>query len=122
LTKEFPQIDYSSLDPVYPDKTSTAGARYKFNKQAVVARAQSSLHNLYNRPEKVIVVVSHAAFLRQGVTGHWFYNADYRIFDFDEKECNDDTTVNLRHWDLTRTGGLGLSWEGTIRIGEGLPE
>jgi broad specificity phosphatase PhoE len=115
----FPQVDFSHVDPVFPDKTSAAGAKYAYSKQAIVGRAQSGLSELYDRPEKVIIVVSHSGFLRQGVTGHYFYNADYRIFDFKEPE---DDRYPLKQWDSTSKGGLGWSWEKTVQIGEGLPE
>ncbi|KAK0617553.1 histidine phosphatase superfamily [Immersiella caudata] len=115
----FPQVDFSHVDPVFPDKTSPAGAKYAHTKQAIVRRAQDSLRELYNRPEKFIIVVSHSGFLRRGVSGHYFFNADYRIFDFNEPE-ND--TYSLKQWDSTLAGGLGWSWEKTVPIGEGLPE
>jgi len=121
LRAEFPQIDFSRLDPVYPDKTSSRGALYKYSKQAIITRAQVALEELYTRPEKVVVVVSHSSFLRQSVTGCWFDNADYRVFDFEERK-SDDEPYRLKQWDFTKTGGRGLSWEEVINIGEGLPE
>ncbi|KAK0644117.1 histidine phosphatase superfamily [Cercophora newfieldiana] len=115
----FPQVDFSHIDPVFPDKRSPVGAKYAYNTQAIVRRAQDSLRELYNRPEKVIIVVSHSGFLRQGVTGHYFFNADYRIFDFEEPK---DGNYTLKQWGSTSKGGLGWSWEKTVPIGEGLPE
>jgi broad specificity phosphatase PhoE len=106
---------------VFPDKTSSAGSRYRYTKQAVLARAQSSLAELYERPEKAILVVSHSAFLRLGVTGYWFFNADYRIFDYEDKKTASDP-CQLRQWDSTKKGALGISLEDPVPIGDGLPE
>ena len=115
----FPQVDFSQVDPVWPDKVSPAGAKYAYNKPAVIARGQSALQELYHRPEKVILVVSHSGFLRSGVTGHFYYNADYRIFDFAEPEGE---MYKLKQWESTIKGGLGWSLERTVPLGEGVPE
>jgi len=115
----FPQVDFSHVDPVFPDKTSPAGAKYAYTKLAITGRAQDGLRELYHRPEKAIIVVSHSGFLRLGVTGHYFFNADYRIFDFQEPA--EDDTYTLKQWESTLKGGLGWSWEKTVHIGEGLP-
>ena len=66
---------------MYPDKISPAAARYHYTRDAILRRAQLALAKLYDRPEKVIIVVSHSGFLRAGVSGSWYQNADYRIFD-----------------------------------------
>ncbi|KAK3935539.1 histidine phosphatase superfamily [Diplogelasinospora grovesii] len=121
LAAEFPQIDFSKVDPVWPDKTSPAGTKYMHSKQAILARGQSALADLYDRPEKAIIVVSHSGFLRQGVTGCWWINADYRIFDFEEHKQPEDQYV-LKEWESTRNGGLGWSWEERVPLGTGLPE
>ncbi|KAK0615360.1 histidine phosphatase superfamily [Bombardia bombarda] len=121
LVAEFPQVDFSHVDPVFPDKTSPAGAKYAYTKQAILARGQSSLADLYARPEKVIIVVSHSSFLRQSVTGWWFFNADYRVFDFEEKKSEDEP-FRLKQWDQTLNGGLGWSWKEQVELGSGLPE
>ncbi|KAH8887840.1 phosphoglycerate mutase-like protein [Thozetella sp. PMI_491] len=120
LKDEFPGIDFSQLDPVFPDKTSPAGSRYWYTKKAVLARAQFALADLYARPEKTILVVSHSAFLRRAVTGSWWFNADYRIFDYEERK-SDDEPYRLKQWELTAKGGLGWSWEEKVVIGEDLP-
>ncbi len=68
----------------------------------------------------MIIVVSHAGFLRQGLTGRWYFNADYRIFDFKERS-SDDAPPEIEEWALTNEGGMGWSWEETVEVGDGLP-
>ncbi|KAK3385879.1 histidine phosphatase superfamily [Podospora didyma] len=113
LSIEFPQIDFSGLGPAYPDKTSPAGAQYRYGKAEVFARAQSALKDLYNRPEKLIVVVSHSGFLRVVTSGTQFANSDYRLFDFvtdEPRNDSDDDRYELVESELTRgAGGMGLS-------------
>lgn len=121
LTTEFPSIDFSRVDPVFPDKISPAGSHYFPTRAAVVARAQSCLRNLYQRPEKWVIVVSHSGFLRMGAVGWWFFNGDYRIFDFGDKP-EADGPLKLVQWESTLSGGLGLSWTDPVEIGSGLPE
>jgi broad specificity phosphatase PhoE len=116
LREEFPMVDFSTLDPVYPDKTSPKGALYAYNRHAIVNRAQKALAELKGRKEKAIVVVSHSGFMRQAMTGSWFYNADYRVFEFDGEG------LELRQWESTRKGGMGKSWEERVVVGEDLPE
>ena len=116
LEVEFPMVDFSTVDPVYPDKTGPEGATYAYNRRAIVARAQKALGELRDRPEKAIVVVSHSGFLRQGMTGSWFFNADYRVFEFEGEG------LGLKQWDSTKKGGLGKSFEETVVVGEDIPE
>ena len=118
-------MDFSHVDPVYPDKMSPAGAHYWYTRKAIVGRAQAALADLHARPEKAVLVVSHSGFLRQGVTGSWFFNADYRIFDFAARETNgggEAPSYDLVQWDATSEGGLGWSWTETVKIGDDLPE
>jgi hypothetical protein len=121
LSKTFPKVDFSHVDPVYPDKTSPAGSRYAYTRNAILARAQSCLRDLYNRPEKFIIIVSHSCFLRLAVTGCWFFNGDYRIFDFEEREGPDDE-YRLKQWEQTSDGGMGWSWSKKVDIGSELPD
>ncbi|GAP83243.1 putative phosphoglycerate mutase [Rosellinia necatrix] len=123
VAQEFPSIDYSTVDPVWPDKTSPAGSQYHYTKTAILARAQAALQKLYNRPEKVIIVVSHSGFLRAGVTSCWFFNADYRIFDFAAMD-SPGSLYRLEQHASTRErgGGLGHSWTKEVPLGDGLPE
>ncbi|KAI0155408.1 phosphoglycerate mutase-like protein [Hypoxylon sp. FL1284] len=123
LRDEFPAVDFSKVDPVFPDKTSPAASQYHFSKKAILMRAQIALKKLYDRPEKVIVVVSHSGFLRLGVSGYWYFNADYRIFDFAPMAGPDDN-YRLQQHESTREkgGGLGRSWIDPVVLGSGLPE
>jgi hypothetical protein len=123
LGKEFPQIDLSTLDPVYPDKTTPAGAHYAYNKKALLGRGQASLKKLYDRPEKVIIVVSHSGFLRLCVSGCWYFNSDYRIFEFEER-ATDDEPIRLKQSPetLEKGGGLGLSLKDPVELGSDLPD
>ncbi|KAH6847633.1 histidine phosphatase superfamily [Chaetomium sp. MPI-CAGE-AT-0009] len=125
LAAEFPQINFSPLDPVYPDKTSPAGAAYHYNKTAVLARGQAALADLHARTEDVVVVVSHSGFLRTAVVGRWFGNVDYRVFDFVEgaRAEGEGGGLGLVEWEMTRgKGGMGRCREGRVEFGEGLPE
>lgn len=122
VSAEYPQVDYSSLDPVFPDKTSEAASRYRYSRSALLARAQFALEKLYNRPEKVIVVVSHSGFMRLAVTGCWFFNADYRVFDFAPR--SEDGSLQLQQASLTKEQGGGLGWSRSeeLVLGSELPE
>ncbi|KAI6416624.1 hypothetical protein MCOR20_000841 [Pyricularia oryzae] len=122
VAPNFPHIDFSALDPVYPDKTSPAASLYHYTREALLGRAQSCLKELRSRPERVIAVVSHSAFMRQAVTGCWYMNADYRIFDFADAEGDDSAPLRLLQWDETKAGGMGRSPEVGVELGEGLPE
>jgi hypothetical protein len=122
LREEFPTVDFSNVDPVYPDKTSPAGARYAYNRKAILARGRSALASLASRPDKVIFVVSHSGFLRAGLTGYWWFNADYRIFDLDEAVAATGDPAGLKQWESTLAGGLGWSRTYTVPLGDALPE
>lgn len=120
--QEFPNVDFSKVDPVFPDKTSPAASHYHFTKEAILARAQASLKKLYERPEKVIVVVSHSAFLRLAVSNYWYFNADYRIFDFAPRTGPEDRYSLQQHEStMVKGGGLGRSWIDPIVLGSELP-
>jgi len=122
-------IDFSSVDPVYPDKLTPAGAKYFPFKSALLARGRACVRSLYRRPEKYVIVVSHSGFLRTSVSGWWFFNGDYRIFDFAdgngadvEDDWADGPVPRLVQWEATLSGGLGWSWTDPVPLGEGLLE
>jgi hypothetical protein len=123
LTSEFPAVDFSTLDPVYPDKTSAAGSLYRYSRTGILNRAQLSLGKLYRRPEKVILVVSHSGFMRLGVAGRWWFNADYRIFDFGPMAYPDDLYTLQEHTLTSENGGgLGWSFKNEVILGSDLPD
>lgn len=148
LAREFPEVDFAAVDPVYPDKTSPPAAAYHYTRSAILARGQTALGRLRARPEKVIVVVSHSGFLRVAVTGCFYFNADYRVFDFagsQEKPPRaeqpalaagaggvdgkgeagkDPQIIEIVQHQLTKEkgGGLGWSWTQNIELGTGLPD
>lgn len=121
IAKEFPQYDFSNVDRRFPDKTSDIKNNpYAFTKKAIVARGQTCLEKLYTRPEKVIAVVSHSGFLRTAVSNRSYFNADWRVFEFDEQameesrkmgERNGKERFVLREWEETerKGGGMGRS-------------
>ncbi|KAK0701202.1 histidine phosphatase superfamily [Apiosordaria backusii] len=125
LRQEFPQVNFDHVDPVYPDKTSPSGKKYFNTKQAIMARGQEVLRDLKQRKEKAIIVVSHSGFLRSGVTGRWFMNADYRVFDFVDEDGEKDESglvkIKEREWTV-KEGGLGWSFEEAVELGDGLPD
>ncbi|KAI2602525.1 phosphoglycerate mutase-like protein [Hypoxylon sp. NC1633] len=123
LESEFASVNFSQVDPVFPDKVSPAASRYHFTKTAIMERAQAALKKLYEREEKVVVVVSHSAFLRLAVSGYWYFNADYRIFYFAPAENFGDLYRLVQH-ESTREkgGGLGRSWVDPIVMGSELPD
>lgn len=126
IAAEFPKIDFSHVDPIYPDKTSAKAGLYEYTKKGLLNRAQFVLEDLYKRPERGIVVVSHSGFMRQCLTGDFYFNADYRIYDFEERKSG-DAPLKLKQWDLTREGpndmggGLGWSSRDLVEPGIGLP-
>ncbi|KAI9652139.1 MAG: hypothetical protein M1831_007171 [Alyxoria varia] len=109
LTKEFPDIDFSDIksDPEWPSKTG----RYAYSKSAVENRGKEARLWLRQRPEQVIAVVSHSAFLRTSVAQARFANADYRVFEFAE---GPEDNPELVEWKDTkeRGGAMGRSPRG----------
>ncbi|KAF2084250.1 phosphoglycerate mutase-like protein [Saccharata proteae CBS 121410] len=118
IAEAFPTIDFSAVDSTYPNKTSP-GNPYAFTRSAVLARGQACLETLYQRPEKVITVVSHSGFLRCGVTNRRFANADYRVFEFEDRNPESDNLA-LKEWEMTEMngGGMGRSEKGIAGISE----
>ena len=106
IANDFPQFDFNAVDPEYPAKTG----RYEYSQTAITQRGIDCRRWLKSRPEKVIAVVSHSAFLRLAVCHSRFENADYRIFDFKSEGDND----TLFEWESTEDngGGMGRSRKG----------
>ncbi|KAH7132321.1 histidine phosphatase superfamily [Dendryphion nanum] len=129
MEKEFPEFDFSTVDPLYPDKTTNINNNpYPFTGQAILARGQSCLKALYTRPEKLIAVVSHSGFLRTAICNRRFFNADWRVFDFDE-EAMKESRSNKEGIDVQKMfvlkerketeekgGGMGRSEKGIYGI------
>lgn len=123
VAKLFPSVDFSHVDPVFPEKKTPAAQLYAFNRRALVTRAQTVLAELYARPEKVVAVVSHSAFLSKAVSGSMYANADFRIFSFETPVAADSAEAlstqhpdlpplvyRLRQWDETQQGHGGMGW------------
>lgn len=108
ISKEWPQYDWSQVDPLYPSKTGL----YEYSKDAIIKRGIAAREWLRRRPEKVIAVVSHSGFLRVGMSYRKYFNADFRIFDFAEGDHS--TGGKLIEWKFTeeKGGGLGKSPHG----------
>jgi len=124
MEEEFPDYDFSAVDPTYPDKTTNLSSNpYAFTQKAILARGQSCLRALYDRPEKVIAVVSHSGFLRTAVCNRMFFNADWRVFTYDEDAMaeNGRTRFILKESEETekKGGGMGRSDVGVFGIVEG---
>lgn len=127
MAEEFPHFDFSVVDPLYPDKTTDLSTNpYAFTGKAILARGQTCLKALYSRPEKVIAVVSHSGFMRAAVCNRRFFNADWRIFDFDEEKMKESKERGeglgaqgmfvLKEWSETEDngGGMGRSEKGVF--------
>lgn len=106
ISKDYPNVDYSQLNPQWP---STTGI-FAYTRDAATKRAASEIEWLRNRPEKIIAVVSHSAFLRVGVTHAFYANADYRVFDFSNGEFAERKTTSMSG------GGMGKSDIGKAEI------
>lgn len=106
MSKEWHMYDWSTVDPVYPAKTGL----YTFDKDSLIHRGVVAKKWLSSRPEKVIAVVSHAGFLRLGLSQRKYENADFRIFDFAE----DGVTLVERAETEERGGGMGKSEKGVF--------
>jgi broad specificity phosphatase PhoE len=124
MEKEFPDYDFSVVDPSYPDKTTNLESNpYAFTQKAIVARGQTCLKALYDRPEKVIAVVSHSGFLRTAVCNRAFFNADWRVFTFDEEAMahSKEGKFILKESEETEKngGGMGRSDVGVFGIVKG---
>ncbi|KAI4865551.1 phosphoglycerate mutase-like protein [Hypoxylon rubiginosum] len=83
LQDEWPDLDFSSLDPVYPQKTGL----YEASEAAYRKRASFARRWLFKRPEKCIIVVTHSGFLKRTVQGPKYKNVEYRTYElFEDSE------------------------------------
>ncbi|KAH7402152.1 phosphoglycerate mutase [Phaeosphaeria sp. MPI-PUGE-AT-0046c] len=127
MEEEFPTYDFSSVDPSYPDKTTNLASNpYAFTEKAILARGQTCLKALYDRPEKVIAVVTHSGFLRTAVCNRMFFNADWRVFTFDEEAMKKSESTGKQRFILQESeetekngGGMGRSNVGVFGIVDG---
>ncbi|KAF7960608.1 hypothetical protein EAE96_000284 [Botrytis aclada] len=110
MEKEWPQFDWSAVDPLFPEKSGP----YEFSKDALIRRGTTARKWLQQRPEKVIAVVSHAAFLRTCVSYRQYENADYRIFDFADDDRQENAELMEREVTESKGGGLGKSPKGVF--------
>ncbi|KAF2683271.1 phosphoglycerate mutase-like protein [Lentithecium fluviatile CBS 122367] len=132
MAQEFPDFDFSVVDPLYPDKTTNLASNpYAFTGKAILARGQTCLKALYSRPEKVIAVVSHSGFLRVAVANRRFFNADWRVFDYDGEKMRESKANGegidgqgmfaLKEWKETEENGgaMGRSEKGFFTMVQG---
>ncbi|KXT03177.1 hypothetical protein AC579_6873 [Pseudocercospora musae] len=110
----FPDLDFSNVDPIYPDKSPATP--YAYTREANKARGEACLKDLYGRSEKVIAVVSHAGFLRTGICRRRFANADFRIFTFGKG--GEEILIFEDEETERRGGGMGRSEKGIFEVGE----
>jgi broad specificity phosphatase PhoE len=110
MRDEWPKFDWSTVDPIFPAKEGL----YAYSRTALVNRGIECRRWLKARPEKVIAVVTHSAFLRVAICGQGFANADFRIFEF--AEGGEEEGRQLVQWESTERegGGLGKSHKGPL--------
>ncbi len=116
LATEFLDLDFSGLDPIYPEKSNHTV--YAFKRSANLARGQACLRRLYARPEKVIAVVSHSGFLRTSISKRRYYYADYRIFSFRQDHQKGELSLVEDSHTSRNGGGQGRSPKGVHRVRE----
>jgi broad specificity phosphatase PhoE len=85
VKKDWPDVDFSHLDPVYPQKTGI----YEASEEAFQSRAALANRWLLERPEKCVVVVTHSGFLKRIVGGPKFQNVEYRTYRFAEDDSGE---------------------------------
>jgi hypothetical protein len=86
----------------------------------VLERGKLAIQDLSTRPESVIFVVSHSGFLRTAITGRFFFNSDYRVYNF--ADGDGDVLERLQQDESTILGGLKLSSDDSFELGAGLPD
>jgi hypothetical protein len=98
LASEFPGVDFSEVvkDDVWPRKEGL----YAYSYESLIERGKAARTWLKARPEKVIAVVSHGGFMRLGICGKRFGNADFRVSEFEEGEG-----LGVVEWESTENKG-----------------
>ena len=141
--------DKTTSSPPSPSSAATAQTKeptpaqlFGYSRASILARGRRALEALHARPERLVFVVSHSGFLRAGVSRWWFFNADFRVFDFvaagapsssgqaegdgeQQKEeaarGEEDDRLLLRQEAGMVSGGMGWSLPERVALGEGLP-
>lgn len=83
IAKDWPELDFSRLDPVYPAKTGL----YDPSEECLRRRALFARQWLYHRPEKYVIVVTHSGFIQRTVVGVKYKNVEYRTYNFDPSDA-----------------------------------
>ncbi|KAK8082249.1 phosphoglycerate mutase protein [Apiospora saccharicola] len=86
IEKEWPSLDFSQLDPVYPAKTGL----YFPSEDALLKRARFAREWLFHRPEKHIVIVTHSGFLQRVAKGQKYRNVEYKMYEFIDEASSQD--------------------------------
>ena len=81
---------------------------YAYSYGSLLERGKAARKWLKSRPEKVIAVVGHDGFLRVGICGKKFGNADFRIFEFEAGGEAEGGGLGLVEWESTEKNGGGL--------------
>ncbi|KAI1094927.1 phosphoglycerate mutase-like protein [Rostrohypoxylon terebratum] len=76
LKSEWPDLDFSTLDPIYPQKIGL----YENSEDAFKKRGEVAKQWLYDRPEKCVIVVTHSGFIRRLVKGPKYGNLEHRTY------------------------------------------
>lgn len=98
----------SEIDDLFPAKKGP----YIFTREAVKQRGINAKLWLKSRPEVLIIVVTHSAFLRTAVVGRRFANADFQLFSF---SSHDVDSVEMVEDELTDgTGEMARSQKGDM--------
>ncbi|KAK8020754.1 hypothetical protein PG990_005892 [Apiospora arundinis] len=94
IEKEWPSLDFSQLDPVYPAKTGL----YFPSEEALQNRARFAREWLFHRPEKHIVIVTHSGFLQRVAKGQKYRNVEYKMYEFvDDASTQDFRLKEIDH-------------------------
>ncbi|KAI0896922.1 phosphoglycerate mutase-like protein [Annulohypoxylon nitens] len=84
LKSEWPDLDFSTLDPIYPQKTGL----YESSEDAYQKRGDVAKRWLYDRPERCVIVVTHAGFIRRLVKGPKYDNLEFHTYNLVETQDN----------------------------------